>query len=79
MVQKQWGRIVFSSSITAQKPTADVPMSAYAATKGAINTYVHAIANEYGRQGITANSLILGVWLTDLLESGLSQLEPEIA
>lgn len=79
MRQKKWGRLIYSSSITSHRSPADEGMTLYAATKGALNTFARAIANEFGRDGITANSLVLGVWKTEMLLDNLDRLGPEVA
>lgn len=67
MRRKKWGRIIFSSSVTAKLGTWDDGLGAYAATKGAMNSFIRVLAAEAGHDGITANSLILGVYFTDIL------------
>jgi len=45
--------------------------TAYAASKGAINTFTKYVATQYGAQGIRCNALVLGLILTPLLEATL--------
>jgi 3-oxoacyl-[acyl-carrier protein] reductase len=58
------GSIIFTSSVVAR---ASVPgLSAYAATKGAINTLVKQLADALGGRGIRVNAVAPGVIETDL-------------
>lgn len=72
MRARKWGRVMFSSSITSKCGTAHEGMSAYAATKGALNSFVRVAAAETGHDGITFNSLIFGVYLTEIMEGVLA-------
>lgn len=68
MREKKWGRILFSSSCTSKCGTPNEGMGAYAATKGALNAWTRVAASETGHDGITVNSLILGIYLTEILQ-----------
>jgi 3-oxoacyl-[acyl-carrier protein] reductase len=61
MVERRYGRIVFVSSVTGPYVTAP-GSSAYATAKGAMDGMMRTIALEYGRLGITANSVAPG-WI----------------
>ena len=61
MVERRYGRIVFVSSITGPLVTAP-GSTAYATAKAAIDGMMRTIALEYGRVGITANSVAPG-WI----------------
>lgn len=67
MRKKRWGRILFSSSATSIAGAAAPGMTTYTATKGALNSAVHTIAAECGHDGITCNTILLGIYLTDIL------------
>jgi 3-oxoacyl-[acyl-carrier protein] reductase len=61
MVERGYGRIVMISSVTG--PLVTSPGStAYATAKGAMDGMMRTIALEYGRSGITANSVAPG-WI----------------
>jgi 3-oxoacyl-[acyl-carrier protein] reductase len=61
MLGRRYGRIVMVSSVTG--PLVVAPHQAgYAAAKGAMDGIMRAIALEYGRHGITANSVAPG-WI----------------
>jgi NAD(P)-dependent dehydrogenase (short-subunit alcohol dehydrogenase family) len=75
MRQKKWGRILFSSSTTSIAASAQEGMSTYTATKGALNSLAHTIAVEGGHDGITCNSIILGMYVTDMLAEHLQMVE----
>ena len=54
----EWGRIMLFSSVVTKVPTPGV--SAYAASKAAINSMVKSLAIENASKGITVNSINLG-------------------
>jgi 3-oxoacyl-[acyl-carrier protein] reductase len=61
MVKRKFGRIVIVSSITGPLVTSP-GVAAYAAAKAALDGMMRTIALEYGRSGITANSVAPG-WI----------------
>jgi 3-oxoacyl-[acyl-carrier protein] reductase len=61
MVERRYGRIVMVSSVTGPYVTAP-GSTAYATAKGAMDGMMRTIALEYGRLGITANSVAPG-WI----------------
>jgi 3-oxoacyl-[acyl-carrier protein] reductase len=75
MVERGYGRIVMISSVTGPLVTAP-GSAAYATAKGAMDGMMRTIALEYGRVGITANSVAPG-WIAtasstpDELEAGV--------
>lgn len=76
MVQRGYGRIVLISSVTG--PFVTVPGdAAYAAAKAAMDGMMRTLALEYGRAGITVNSVAPG-WIATAsstpveLEAGIS-------
>jgi 3-oxoacyl-[acyl-carrier protein] reductase len=76
MVERGYGRIVLISSVTG--PLVTVPGdAAYAAAKAAMDGMMRTLALEYGRAGITVNSVAPG-WIATAsstpmeLEAGLS-------
>ena len=61
MVRRGYGRIVMISSVTG--PLVVAPrQSGYGASKAAMDAIVRSIALDYGRRGITANSVAPG-WI----------------
>lgn len=58
MRNQEYGRIINFSSVVTKKPTLGV--SAYAASKSAINGLTKSIAFENGSKGITVNAINLG-------------------
>ena len=74
MVERGYGRIVMVSSVTGPVVTAP-GAAAYATAKAALDGMMRTIALEYGRSGITANSVAPG-WIAtassqpDELEAG---------
>ncbi len=67
MMRVGWGRIINVSSVVAQSCV--VGASAYSASKAAVIAMTRSLAHEYGRFGITANSLVLGYFDTGLIHS----------
>ncbi|MFA5523773.1 MAG: SDR family oxidoreductase [Tissierellales bacterium] len=67
MREKNWGRILFSSSASTVVSSPHEGIGMYTATKGALNAFTRTLAAETGHQNITANSLILGFFVTDLV------------
>ena len=61
MVERRYGRIVMVSSVTGPYVTAP-SSAAYATAKGGMDGMMRTIAFEYGRFGITANSVAPG-WI----------------
>jgi NAD(P)-dependent dehydrogenase (short-subunit alcohol dehydrogenase family) len=75
MRQKKWGRIMFSSSTSALLSAAQEGQSVYGATKAALNSLARTVAAEGGHDGITCNSIVWGLHMTDLVASNLAELE----
>ncbi|HTJ62353.1 MAG TPA: SDR family oxidoreductase [Alphaproteobacteria bacterium] len=63
MVAKKWGRILAVTSFVARQP-ADL-MSLSNSLRAAVNGVMRTLANEYGKHGITVNSILPGYILTD--------------
>lgn len=77
MRKKQWGRIIFSSSIAARLVSAQEGLSLYGSSKTAIFGLVRSIAMEAGHDGVTANSLVLGTFLTDMIKGIVARSKTE--
>jgi len=71
MRQQKWGRVIFSSSITSIRAAAEEGMAMYSAMKGALNSYTQVAASELGHDGITVNSLNLGVYYTEMWQHNI--------
>jgi NAD(P)-dependent dehydrogenase (short-subunit alcohol dehydrogenase family) len=69
MIGAGGGSIINVSSGTSV--AGDFFATAYAASKGAINTLTKYVATQYGAQGIRCNALILGLIMTPILEATL--------
>ena len=67
MLANKWDRIINISSMEGKhgKPV----MTAYSATKHAVNGMTKSIAREVGTEGITVNSICPGIILTDIIMS----------
>jgi 3-hydroxybutyrate dehydrogenase len=71
MLAQHWGRIINISSVEGKhgKPV----LGPYVAAKHAINGLTKTIAQEYGTQGVTCNSICPGLVITDIVnENGPS-------
>lgn len=66
MIERKHGRIINLSSQLAQRGVATAGFAAYAATKGAVESFTRAIAHEFGRHGVTANAIAPGGIETDM-------------
>lgn len=68
MRSKKWGRVIFSSSISGEFATANDGISVYGCTKAGINQLARYIAAEAGPDGVTANSLAIGAFETEMAQ-----------
>jgi 3-oxoacyl-[acyl-carrier protein] reductase len=67
MIERQHGRIINLSSQLAQRGVSSSGgFAAYAATKGAIESFTRAMASEVGQHGITVNAISPGGIDTDM-------------
>lgn len=67
MVQARWGRLVTISSSSAQ--TGAPRMAHYAASKGGVIALTRMLAREYGRYGITVNTIPPSSVMTPMSEA----------
>lgn len=67
MKAQKWGRFLFSSSTASQLAAPFRSNIVYASAKAGLNAFARALAVDCGRHGITANTLILGVFWTEIL------------
>jgi len=67
MAERGWGRVVNISSIAARSPSLGQP--AYAASKAGVIAFTQAVAQEFGRGGVTANAVLPGLIATPLVLS----------
>jgi len=70
MVERGWGRIIYTSSVLAF--ASNPGRGLYSATKGALVAMTRAHALELGPSGVTVNCLAPGPILTDLTRNLLS-------
>lgn len=75
MRKKKWGRLIYSSSAASEKGGADDLISVYGAAKSGLNAFARFVSAEAGGYGITANSLILGIFMTPMLREHMSGLD----
>ena len=66
MIKNKFGRIIFISSIGALE--GGTRQAHYAASKAAANSFIRSLGKEYGKYGITANSLVVGLVKSPMLE-----------
>jgi gluconate 5-dehydrogenase len=67
MRQRKWGRVIFSSSVSTIVTSPHEGIGMYTATKGALNAFTRTLAAEAGHDNITANALVIGFFITDLV------------
>ncbi|HTK62950.1 MAG TPA: SDR family oxidoreductase [Pseudonocardia sp.] len=68
MRKRKWGRFIFCSSAASGHGSSRTMQAVYGAAKSGINGFTRYVAAEGGPDGITANSLVLGIFLTEMLE-----------
>lgn len=71
MIAGGGGSIINISSGTST--AGDFFATAYAASKGAINTFTRYVATQYGPQGIRCNALVLGLIATPVLKATMPE------
>lgn len=77
MRKKKWGRIVFSSSSSTTAASAQEGISVYCSTKAALNAFARAVAAEAGHDGVTANSINFGMYVTPMIDQLWKDIEKE--
>ncbi|HKT72180.1 MAG TPA: SDR family oxidoreductase [Steroidobacteraceae bacterium] len=75
MRKQQWGRVILISSATTICTSPHEGAGMYTAVKGALNAFTRTCATELGHDGITVNSLVLGMFLTDIVRDIFSQID----
>lgn len=69
MIGRKYGRIINLSSQLAQRGVVSGGFAAYAATKGAVESFTRATAHEFGQHGITVNAIAPGGIETEMSKS----------
>ena len=77
MRAKKWGRVIFSSSIGSRLSAPDTVTSVYGACKSALNAFARHAATEVGHDGITVNSIIIGLYRSQMFEDALGIIAKE--
>ncbi len=67
MAQRGWGRVINIASVAALRPGRGQP--AYTASKAGVAAFAQSVAQEFGRRGVTANSILPGLIATPLVKS----------
>ena len=75
MRSQKWGRIILVSSASTLVASHCDGMTAYVATKGGLDAAVKTIAAEVGRDGITANTIVPGMFMTHIMDSSATRHE----
>lgn len=76
MMQRRWGRIIYTASMLGLIGAA--ARSVYCATKGALISMAHGQAVELGGYGITVNCVSPGPIMTDLPRNMLSESQRDV-
>jgi NAD(P)-dependent dehydrogenase (short-subunit alcohol dehydrogenase family) len=71
MVERKFGRVVFISSVSAERGGGLFGGVAYSAAKAAQLGFARALAREVGRNGVTVNSVAPGLIETDITSGRL--------
>lgn len=77
MASRGWGRVVNIASIAARTPSLGQP--AYAASKAGVVAFTQSVAQEFGREGVTANAVLPGLIATPLVLSMPDKIRDSIA
>ena len=75
MKQRGWGRIIYISSC-GTKVAGDYGHGIYSSTKAGLDVYTQSASVELGPYGITANCVLPGAYMTDMLKERLDALPP---
>ncbi|MBG0741009.1 SDR family oxidoreductase [Paeniglutamicibacter antarcticus] len=73
MIEREFGRVVSVSSISAQRGGGSYSKVAYSAAKAGIIGFTRALAREMGEHGITANCVAPGPIDTDIMGGTLTE------
>ena len=76
MRAQKWGRVIMISSVGSLRAAGRVGMALYSASKAALNSYARVAAADAGHDGITFNNLNLGMYMTEIFQASLDQMEP---
>jgi NAD(P)-dependent dehydrogenase (short-subunit alcohol dehydrogenase family) len=78
MIERRYGRIInLSSQLGAVGAVGGGSFAAYAATKGAVDTFTKAMAHEFGPYGITVNAVAPGEIATRMNDAEDADVEQE--
>jgi len=66
MVERQYGKIVNTSSVNAVIAFKDLPLHPYYASKAGVLGLTRGVAAYYGKHGITCNAVRPGLFITDM-------------
>ena len=75
MREKQWGRVIFISSIMSKLASGPEKVGMYCSSKGALNAFGRVAAVEAGNSGITVNNLNPGIFRTEMFEETFAEIE----
>ena len=76
MKKKGWGRIIYISSC-GTRVAGDYGVGIYSAAKAGLDVFTQNASVELGPYGVTANCVIPGAYMTDMLNERLDALPPE--
>ena len=67
MIEQGEGGVILNTSSGASEVGQKDMLTAYAASKGALNSFTYYVAAQYGKYQVRCNAILLGVVLTDSL------------
>jgi 3-oxoacyl-[acyl-carrier protein] reductase len=76
MVKRRFGRIIYISSLVADR--GNPGQSAYAAAKAALNGYTRSVGKEMASRGVTVNAVAPGFVMSDMTERLSSEWKEKI-
>ena len=76
MKKRGWGRVIYISSC-GTRVAGDYGHGIYSTTKAGLDVYTQSASVELGPYGITANCVLPGAYMTDMLKERLDALPPE--
>jgi len=78
MRAQKWGRVIMISSVGSIRAAGRVGMAVYSSSKAALNSFARVAAADAGHDGVTFNTLNLGMYMTEIFEASLAEMDPKV-